>query len=104
MQDETTRFPATGRLEEGDLGIIAIKSTQYVHAVGLRLDSYDPCSKPTERTNAIADMRADVECKVARANEPCIESIHRRVAGRVSIVDLERAPQGGDPRGALEDG
>src|SRR5690554_4533573 len=104
MQDETPWLPATGRLEEGDLGIVAVKSTQYVHAVGLRLDSYDPCSKPTERTNAIANMRTDVECKVARADEPCVESIHGCVAGRVSIVDLERAPQGGDPRVALEDG
>src|SRR5690606_2234791 len=98
------RFPAAGCLHERDLWIVLVKSTEHVHAVRLMLDSHHLCSEATERTNAIAHMRADVEGEVTRTDESRVERIHRRVTRRVSVIDLEGAPQRANPGVALQDG
>jgi len=55
------------------------------------LDGDDPRAKTAERSDAVADMRANVENEIFRLDEAGIEPVHRRAPLAIAVVDSERA-------------
>ena len=72
----------------------AIEQSESPHHRWLRLDGDDARTQPMERSDAIADMCADVEYQIARPDEVAMESVHCRSPPLVSVIDAKR-PDGG---------
>ena len=87
-----------GRLEQRHAVVAGIDRPDGARAQRLRLQRHHARAEPAEAAGAVADMGADVEGEVARAQEAGVQRIHRRIPRRVAIVDVERATQRGECR------
>lgn len=67
--------------------------TQAFHQRRLRLDGYDPCASFEHGFRVVASVRADVECKVAKAQVLCIEALRALTATNVRAGHDTEGPQ-----------
>ena len=95
---------AAGGLDQRDLRVAAMDQPQRTRRPRLRFERDHMRTKPTEAGDAVADMRADVEGEVAPLQKPAVESVHRRMAGLVAVIDPKRPADGLRRAGCVEHG
>src|SRR5262249_30039192 len=83
-------------LDEPHAAVATVEDADRARAERLRLQRHHTGTEPTEAADAIADVRADVVRQGAGRHEARIERIHRGIAGRVAVVDVERTAQWGE--------
>ena len=95
---------AAGRLDQRHAVVARIDRADGARAQRLRLQRHHARAEPAEAADAVADMAADVEGEIARPHEARVQRIHRRIARRIAVVDVERAAQRGERRDRRADG
>ena len=84
--------PAGGGVEHAD----------HARAVRLGLEGNDAGAQPAEGCDAVSDVGADIESEIAGPDEAPVQPVHRRRAGGIAVVDLQRAPERRQPGLRLE--
>ena len=57
----------------------------------LRLDRDHTRAKAAEAGDPVADMGANVEGQIARAQEPGMQAVHGQLTGAITMIDTQRA-------------
>src|SRR5215470_4079766 len=84
--------------------IAAVDEPECLDQGWLRLERDNASAEASKRGNAIADVGTDVEHQRARTHEARVETVHRRVAFAIAIVDAERANDGTSGAKRIEHG
>ena len=84
---------AARRFNQRHVGITGIDLADGTRAQRLRFQRDHARTEPAKTADAVADVGADVESKVARPDEAGVERIHRRIARRIAVVHNQRTPQ-----------
>ena len=73
--------------------IARVDRADRARAQRLRLQRHHARAETAKAADAVADVAADVEGEIAGADEAGIQRIHRRIARRIAVVDIERPAQ-----------
>src|SRR5580704_17138080 len=70
--------------------VAAVDEAQRSRQGRLRLDRDDPRAESAERSDAVADMAADIEHEIAACDEAPVMAIERRAPRTIAIIDAQR--------------
>jgi hypothetical protein len=95
VQERAAGTRSGRRGDQAHLRVASVDQPQDPLTERQRLQRDHAAAQPAKARDAIADVRADVECKIARTQIAGVKSIHGGLARAVAVVHPQRTQHAG---------